>query len=189
MKIACLDFETANQSRASLCAAGLAVFHDHELVESSHWLVRPPRGHGWFIPEWTETLHGLSWFDVKDAPEFAGIAVPLLERLATADLVIAHNAAFDMRVLRITLDHFQLPAPDFHYLCTLRLARKVWPDLPAHSLNALARHIGHDFQHHHARSDAEAAGRILLSMMADANVRSPADLLQKHNLQPQRFEA
>ena len=43
-----LDFETANPSRASICAAGLAVFVDGKLTEAPYWLVRPPKGHGMF---------------------------------------------------------------------------------------------------------------------------------------------
>ncbi len=41
MNITCIDFETANSSRVSICAAGLAVFEDGELTETPYWLVRP----------------------------------------------------------------------------------------------------------------------------------------------------
>jgi len=92
MMFASLDFETANRSRVSICAAGIAIFEDGNLAESLHWLVRPPKGHGWFLPEFTEDFHGLTWFDVQNAPEFPAIAPALLERLTRADIVIAHNA-------------------------------------------------------------------------------------------------
>lgn len=165
MTIACIDFETANHSRVSMCAASVAVFQDGELIESPYWLVKPPKGHGFFIPEWTENCHGLSWIDVKEAPEFSAIAPAFLTRLAKADIVVAHNAVFDMDVLKQTLEYFHHPCPDFRYLCTFRLARRVWPNLPNHKLNTLAAHIGHKFRHHHAQADAEAAGKILLAMM------------------------
>ena len=74
MKIVAIDFETANRSPLSACALGLAIFEDHELVESPYWLIKPPKGHGWFIEEWTEDIHGISWFDVRDKPEFSNIA-------------------------------------------------------------------------------------------------------------------
>ena len=48
MTITSLDFETANHSRVSICAAGIAVFEDGDLTEAPYWLVRPPKGHGWF---------------------------------------------------------------------------------------------------------------------------------------------
>ena len=48
MNFASIDFETANTSRVSICAAGLAVFENGVLTESLYWLVKPPKGHGWF---------------------------------------------------------------------------------------------------------------------------------------------
>ena len=187
MTIASLDFETANHSRVSLCAAGLAVFEDGKLTESPYWLVRPPKGYGWFLPEFTENCHGLNWFDVQAAPEFPDIAPEFLARLNRADIVIAHNAAFDISVLHATLNHFGLPFPQFEYLCTYRMAERVWPELPSHSLDTLAAHIGHEFNHHHAQSDAEAAGRVLLAMMQHANAATPRELLQKAGIEPKRF--
>lgn len=187
MTIACIDFETANHSRVSMCAASVAVFQDGELIESPYWLVKPPKGHGFFLPEWTENCHGLSWFDVQDAPEFSVIAPSFMAHLAKADIVVAHHAAFDMDVLKQTLAHFHLPCPDFRCLCTCRLARRVWPELPNHKLNTLAAHIGHDFQHHHAQADAEAAGRVLLAMMKHMNAILPCELLQKAGMEAKRF--
>ena len=176
MKIACLDFETANHSRVSMCSVGLAIFDDGLLVESPGWLVKPPKGHGFFIPEWTEDIHGLNWFDVQHAPEFSQIAAEVLSHLIKADIVIAHNATFDMDVLRQSLAHYQMPCPDFRYLCTYRLAKRVWPDLPNHQLSTLAAHIGHTFQHHQAQSDAEAAGRVLLAIMRQMKLATLDDL-------------
>ena len=181
-----IDFETANYSRVSICAAGLAVFEDGSLTESPYWLVRPPKGKGWFREDFTE-IHGLTHHDVLDAPEFPAIAPELLARLNRSDLVIAHNAAFDIGHLRNALDHFGLPRPKFDYVCTCNLARRVWPELSSHDLKSLAMHIGHDFNHHHAQSDAEAAGRLLLAMMKFMNVKTPRELLQKTGMVPRRF--
>jgi DNA polymerase-3 subunit epsilon len=186
MTFASIDFETANYSDASICAAGLAVIEDGNFAESPYWLVRPPKGCGWFREDFTE-IHGLTWFDVQDAPEFSAIASEFLERLTRADIVVAHNASFDMRKLRGTLQHFGLACPEFDYACTLKLSRRVWPDLPSHGLETVARHIGLEFQHHHAQADAEAAGRVLLAMMQHANVNSPRELLQKTGVSPERF--
>jgi len=101
--------------------------------------------------------------------------------------VIAQNAAFDIGHLRDTLDHFGLPRPEFDYVCTYQLARRVWPELPDHKLGTLAAHIGHQFNHHHAQDDAEAAGRVLLAMMKQVNANTPRELLKKAGLEPKRF--
>jgi DNA polymerase-3 subunit epsilon len=186
MNFVSLDFETANHSRVSICAAGMAVFEDGELTETPYWLVRPPKPYGWFLPDFIE-IHHLTHLDVLDAPEFPAIAPEFLARLARADLVIAHKADFDLDHLRATLDHFGLPRPEFDYVCTCQLARRVWPELENHQLSTLTAHIGHKFNHHHAQADAEAAGRVLLAMMKQVNANAPRVLLQKAGMEPKRF--
>lgn len=186
MRIASIDFETANSSRVSICAAGLAVFEGAELTESSYWLVRPPKGHGWF-QDLNIECHGLTHLHVLHAPEFLTIAPELLSRMSRAELVIAHNASFDIDHLRETLAYFNLPRPPFEYVCTVQLARRVWPELPDHKLGSLMAHIGHAFNHHHAQSDAEAAGRVMLAMMRHANANTPRELLEKAGIKPRNF--
>ena len=148
--------------------------------------MRPPKGHGWFRDDFTD-IHGLTRLDVQGAPEFPAIAPEFLERLTRADIVVAHNAQFDIGALQATLDHFGLDCPEFDYLCTYRVAERIWPDLPNHRLNTLAAHIGHEFHHHHAKSDAEAAGRVLLAMMKEVNARTPSELLQRAGVVPRRL--
>jgi DNA polymerase-3 subunit epsilon len=186
MIIVSLDFETANPSRVSICAAGLAVFEDGQLTEAPYWLVRPPKGKGWFWDSFIE-IHHLTHLDVLDAPEFPAIAPELLARLTRADIVIAHKASFDIGHLRATLNHFGLACPEFDYVCTCNLARRIWPTLPDHTLGTLAAHIGHKFNHHHAQSDAEAAGRVLLAMMKHMSANTPSELLRKAGMGPSRF--
>jgi DNA polymerase-3 subunit epsilon len=186
MNFVSIDFETANYSRVSICAAGLAVFEDGNLTEAPYWLVRPPKGHGWFHEIFIE-CHGLTHLDVLAAPEFPVIAPELLARLTRADIVIAHNAAFDIEHLRATLNHFGLPPPEFNYVCTCQLARHIWPELPGHNLKLLTAHIGHQFNHHHAQSDAEAAGRVLLAMMKQVNANTPRELMQKAGMETKPF--
>ena len=187
MIIASIDFETANRRHTSICAASVAVFEAGELVESPYWLVKPPKGHGYFLPEFTENCHGLNWFDVQRASEFSVIAPELVERLTRADLVIAHNASFDMLKLWSTLQHFGLACPGFNYLCTLQLARRLLPGLPDYRLSTLAAHIGHTFQHHHAQADAEAAGRVMLAMMGQAKVTTTRELMELPGIPLRRF--
>ena len=166
MKITALDFETANHSLASICAAGIAVFEAGKLTHSQHWLVRPPQGHGWFLPDFIE-IHGITHQDVADAPDFSVVATELLPFLTQADLVVAHNATFDMGKLKGTLDHFGIPCPKFPCICSRFTAQRAWPNLPNHKLNTVAAHIGHTFHHHNALDDAEAAGHVLATILKE----------------------
>ena len=166
MKITALDFETANYKAASICAAGIAVFVDGELTDSRHWLVRPPQGHGWFREDFIK-IHGITHEDVAETPEFPDVASELLPFLIDADFVVAHNASFDLGKLHGTLTHFELSCPQFPCLCSCQVSRRAWPNLPNHKLNTVAAHIGHTFQHHNALADAEAAGRVLCTIIKE----------------------
>lgn len=186
MTIVSLDFETANPSRVSICAAGLAVFVDGQLTESPYWLVKPPKGYGWFHEKFID-CHGLTHLDMVEAPEFPDIAQELLACLGHADLVVAHKADFDMDCLCQILEHFGLACPNFEYVCTLQLARRVWPQLPNHKLDTLAAHIGHPFKHHHAQADAEVAGRLLLAIMAQVKATTLQELIRNAGLDLNRL--
>ena len=59
--------------------------------------------------------------------------------------MVAHNAKFDMNVLRATLDYYKIPWPELDYACTVKLSRAVWPDLVNHKLNTMAAYIGVEF--------------------------------------------
>ena len=43
----------------------------------------------------------------------------------------------------------------------------------------MAAYICHKFHHHHAQSDAEAAGRVLLAMMKELDASTPKELFKK----------
>lgn len=166
MKFTSLDFETANYSDASICAAGIAVFVNGELTETRHWLVRPPAGQDFFRKDFI-AIHGITHEDVQDAQEFPAVANELLPFLTGADMVVAHNARFDMRMLSGTLNYFGIPCPSFRTICTRQTSLRAWPKLPSHSLDAVASHIGHTFRHHNALEDAEAAGRVFATIIKE----------------------
>jgi DNA polymerase-3 subunit epsilon len=153
-----------------------------------HRLVRPPKGHGFFREDFIE-CHGLTWFDVQGEPEFPEIAPLVLEYLGKADVIIAHNAQFEMRMLSGTMGHFGIAYPEFGFFCTLRAARRVWPELPSHDLGTLAAHIGHQFCHHDPQADAEAAGRVLMAMLRKTKAEALGSFLELTGLELQSLPA
>ena len=183
MKFVAIDFETANYCAAGICAAGVATFEDGALTESKYWLIRPPKGSGWFRDELI-AVHGITHEMVRSCPEFPEIAPEFFARLAAADIVVAHSAHFDVPKLRSTVKHFGLECPQFDYTCTYRLSKIIWPQLENHQLPTVASHIGHKFEHHNALADAEAAGRILLAMMQEKNTAGPQALAELLGVQP-----
>ncbi|MBP1970103.1 DNA polymerase III epsilon subunit-like protein [Virgibacillus natechei] len=91
---------------------------------------------------------------------------PILDKYVSNNIVIAHNASFDMSVIRHTLDYFNLPYPEMDYLCTANISKKVWPNLMNHKLNTLADHHGIEFEHHHALEDARVAAKVMMKAIS-----------------------
>lgn len=167
-----IDFETANDDRASPCAIGLAWISDGSIVRREYRLIRPKElRFGYYQAR----VHGLHAEDVVDAPEFPDVIAEFLPEIE-GSLLLAHNAAFDIDVLCATLSAYRLPVPEFSYVCTILLSQQVWPEAPAYNLQAIANWLGITFRHHHAEEDAAACARVALAAIHRANALSISDL-------------
>lgn len=163
-----IDFETANSSSASACAVGLVRVRGGRIVAQEGWLIKPPPGHDRFF-EINVGIHGITPADVANArswteqwPDFAGFIGD--------DVLVAHNAGFDMRVLRGVCETTGTTWPPYQYVCSLQVARKTYA-LDSYRLPIVAAAAGHlDFAHHDAAADAMACAHIMI----DATVRGGA---------------
>ncbi|WP_427018459.1 exonuclease domain-containing protein [Pseudarthrobacter sp. P1] len=157
-----IDFETANGFRGSPCSVGLVKVRDGLVVDEAYWLMRPPAGHDHFDPR-NMQIHGITSADVAAAPRFAGI-YPQLEDFIGTDTVVAHNAAFDVGVIRSALEVSGLPGPAFDYACTVVLSRRSY-SLPSYSLPFVAEAAGVALVNHHdAVEDARACAGIMVDI-------------------------
>jgi DNA polymerase-3 subunit epsilon len=164
MKITVIDFETANTHRASACSIGIAVIEAGEITARVERLIKPPKGIGWFRKDFIG-IHGITHETVREAPGFDTVFRELRPYFENS-LLAAHNAVFDMGVLGALLGHYGI-SYSCDYFCTLAASRVVWPDLPAHDLGTVARHLGVELDHHHAGSDANAAARMILAVLSE----------------------
>lgn len=154
-----IDFETAGNYPGAVCAVGLVRVERGRIKRRIRQLIRPPRSH----VAYTE-IHGITWQDVADKPDF-GQAWPVLEpMLEGAAFLAAHNAGFDRAVLWGACRHFGLRPPQLEFRCTVRLARRVLGIRPAH-LAHVCSVLGIDLNHHEALSDAEACARIMVAAL------------------------
>jgi DNA polymerase-3 subunit epsilon len=153
-----IDFETATYSRESACSVGLVKFVNGKTADAFYSLIRPPVLY--IRPDFTE-IHGLTVEDVRNAPDFAEVwrngILPFVRDLPLA----AHNADFDMGVLKAALKWYELAIPPLEYFCTLELARSVWPELKSHALTSLGEHFGIVYDAHNALADALTCGTIV----------------------------
>jgi DNA polymerase-3 subunit epsilon len=151
-----IDFETANYSRDSACAVGLAVGTGGRIVDTRQFLIRPPGREFVFTH-----IHGLTWRSVKDAVTFDELWPTLVQYIKSADFLVAHNAPFDRSVLEACCTRYRLTRPRKEFECTVRIARSVFGCNPA-KLPDVCGLLGIPLKHHDAGSDAEACGRIVL---------------------------
>jgi DNA polymerase-3 subunit epsilon len=115
---------------------------------------------------------------VADAPEFDRLW-PEMERMIGGRPLVAHNAPFDMGVLRATLAHYDVWCEKMQFVCSVALARKCWPELRRHGLDALAREFGIELHHHKAEDDAVAAALVVLKGAEEYSAESLEQLLER----------
>ncbi len=163
MTVLALDFETANERRDSACAVGLAWIEGGAVVRRESRLIRPSEMR--FSPG-NIRIHGILPADVRDAPEFPDAMAEFLPDLSRG-LILAHNAGFDIGVLRASLGAYGLPVPGLAYLCTLQIARRVFPDPAGCGLGKVAGRLGIRFSHHDAGEDAYACAEIALAAVRE----------------------
>ncbi len=157
MKFTAIDFETANGSRSSACAVGLSFVENGEITGRLYQLIRPEPA--WFDP-FNVSIHGITAADVADAPTFTDFWPTLASSIRGP--LVAHNAAFDMGVLRAALDETGIPYPDADYFCTRVISKLTWPQRPTYTLDHLAKALDIQFRHHDAAEDARACALIAI---------------------------
>jgi DNA polymerase-3 subunit epsilon len=182
-----IDFETANAFRGSACQVGLIRVVDGKIEEQFQSFLKPPPGHEHFSP-FNIMLHGVTPEDVIDAPEIPDFVQTLKEFSGGLPLV-AHNAAFDLGVLRDGLDVYGLNYPSFRYFCTLVLSRRAL-SLLSYSLPDVAEEFGITFEgHHKADVDALVCAEIALGLVRQKGVKSLEDLAEVLNVIPGKIES
>ncbi len=107
------------------------------------------------LPATIRHLTGIDPGSLQDAPRFADIAGELAARLQ-GRLFIAHNARFDYGFVRNELRRSGR-AFDARLACTVKLSRRLYPEMPRHNLDAvIARHDLPCAARHRALPDAMA---------------------------------
>lgn len=179
MDFLALDFETATAKWDSPCELGIAIVKYGVVSEVRNWLIKPL---SWpYFSPWNVAVHGIRPADVANAPSFEELweeVGPLVQN----STIVAHNASFDMGVLRGTLASYRIGHPLFQYFCSVSLSKKIWPHMPKHDLKTLCTRNGIPLVHHRAGNDAEATARLVLRAGEQLGSSSIEDLLVRARL-------
>jgi DNA polymerase-3 subunit epsilon len=161
---AVVDVETtgmhaAGSDRVTDIAVVLVQGQRRELVFES--LVNP----GLPIPLRIAELTGISNELVSGAPTFEAIADELLAALASR-IFVAHNVRFDWGFVTAEVKRARDLALGGGRLCTVRLARKLVPQLESKSLDSLMLYFGlNNPSRHRAAGDALATAELLTRLI------------------------
>ena len=168
-----VDLETTGGNAAyhRITEVGIVRMQQGEVVEEWSSLVNPQCR----IPSYIEAFTGITNEMVAGAPGFADIAAQVLEKLQAsasgtlemAPIFVAHNARFDYSFLRAEFRRL-----DVHFaarvLCTVKLSRRLFPEYPRHSLDAvMERHHLTCSARHRALGDARVLGDFWTKLRQD----------------------
>ena len=154
------DVETPNRYNNRMSAIGICVVEGTQIVKEYFTLVDPEQPFDWF----NTRLTGISEESVAGAPIFPQLW-KRIEPLMNSGILVAHNASFDMRVLRKCLYDYGIEwKPRVQGLCTVHMGRSLKPGI-SHRLNDMCEYYGICLDHHRADSDSRACAEILLRYM------------------------
>ena len=154
-----VDVEGNGQQPPDLVEVATVPIVDGVVGDPSSWLVKPPRP----ITPIARRIHGLTNQQVVDAPSFAEVDDEV-RRTLDVDVLVAHNAHVDVRVLERHLDGWKCP----EVLDTLKLAKRLRPNLDSYKLGALVEAFGladglpDGLVPHRATYDVLVAARLLV---------------------------
>lgn len=160
--IVMLDFETTGLSpdygdRITEVAALRIV--ENRIVESFVSLVNCKVR----IPRFITELTGITQSMLNSAP-VAELVIPELLDFIGGDTLAAHNASFDHKFLLAESTRLGLTPRHGNLVCSLKLARRIYPGLRSYKLQDVSSQVGINFNSraHRAEADAEVAAKLIL---------------------------
>jgi DNA polymerase-3 subunit epsilon len=137
-----------------------------------HSLVNP----GIPIPQFVASLTGIDAGLVRKAPAFEEIVDGVLAALQ-GGVFVAHNARFDWAFVATEIERASGLLLQGPRVCTVRLARRLLPDLPRRNLDSVSDHFGIEIEgRHRAVGDAVAAAKCLARMLKLAELNGATTL-------------
>ncbi|MDP4196768.1 MAG: exonuclease domain-containing protein [Bacteroidota bacterium] len=160
-----VDVETTGMHPGScrIIEIGLVRIKNLKIKETFRSFVNP----GMEVPYFITTLTGISNRDVYDAPYFDEIAEQV-EDFIGSSILVGHNLQFDLSFLKKSFDDCGKGKLNNSPLCTLKLARKIYPELPSKSLNNVIKFLKiRNKNVHRALGDATVTAKVLMKMIKE----------------------
>ncbi|KMV71995.1 exodeoxyribonuclease X [bacteria symbiont BFo1 of Frankliniella occidentalis] len=153
-----LDTETTS-FEGGICEIASVDIVDGQICNPMSDFIKPPEP----ITVGAMAIHHITNEDVAGAPPIEAV----IDRYLGADVYVAHNAKFDRSKLP------QITAP---WVCTLKLARKLYPEIESHTNQHLRYHFTLDvnvpqgLHAHRALYDCYVTAALLLRLNREAKL-------------------
>lgn len=163
---AVIDFETTGLSPGvgdRPTEIAVVIVSSHGIEDRYQSLMNP----GVHIPQFIQTLTGITNELVRKAPS-VGEVMREAAKFVGCHPLVAHNAAFDKRFWDAELQRVRLRRQQ-EFICSLLLARRIFPDAPNHQLGTLTRmlRLPNTGRSHRALADAEVTAHLLLRLQQE----------------------
>lgn len=160
MTFTAIDFETATGHPESACAVGIVTVNDGVIVEEYYTLIQPPNNEYWYR---NIMVHGIKPIETINGKTFDQL-YPEIQKRLFGRKIVAHNEAFDRRVLTKTMKAYGLYYDELEiadmWECTCKIYRKKGYK-PA-NLKHCSDLNNIELVHHEALSDARACAKLYL---------------------------
>lgn len=182
MDFIAIDFETANNDLNSACSLGMVFVKENVIVEEQYYLIQPPTLS--FHPK-NIAIHGIKPEDVMHERKFDEVWQEI-SKYFDGTTIVAHNAFFDMSVLKACLKEYQLEYPDFPYICSIPISNRATRGYKV-GQSLKKRTAFFDIQlldHHNALEDAKACAKIVIKSIESKKQNSLESFCKTYNTIP-----
>jgi DNA polymerase-3 subunit epsilon len=154
---AIVDIETTGGYAAAngIIEICIKIFDGENITEEFETLINPQKN----IPRYIQAFTGITNEMVEDAPKFEDVAEKIFSYLQ-GNIFVAHNVNFDYSFVKSHLD-FHGYSFNAKKLCTVRMARQIFPGFPSYSLGNLCHSLEIDLVNRH-RAGGDAAATVVL---------------------------
>ena len=158
-----LDVETTGLSARNnrVIEIGIVKVKNLKIADKYSTLINPGCNIPYFITQFTGIANG----DVEYSPSFNDTAEEIEDFIGNS-IISGHNLSFDENFLRYEFIRNGYEPLSNLTVCTLKLARKIFPELKSKSLASITEHLKiKNKDSHRALSDAEATAKILIKFI------------------------
>lgn len=167
MTYAIVDIETTGGYAAAngIIEISVQVFDGENVIETFETLINP----GQVIPKYIQAFTGITNEMVEDAPRFEDVAEKVYTILQ-GNVFVAHNVNFDYSFIKNHLEHCGYTL-NVKKLCTVRLARQIFPGFPSYSLGNLCHSLEIELVNRHRAGGDAGATVILFKKLLDNDTK------------------